>query len=452
MAVKIGASALTTGLLLLVSVLAPAWVSAGSWQAVPWTGCDALTVFFHPTNAETCYAGSMPCGEMPEGVHRSTDRGATWAALGIPATAVSLAVNPLNTQRMYRTEDGGHYRTGNGGDMWRRKMDGIAYTGYMTFVVVNYAYPETVYTGVGTFFGDATVYRSFDHAQNWHAMTIPAHPNRYRPGAFAVHPKDPSILYVTMDSELLVSDNHGEAGSWHTLLGEFEYAQFSDIAIDPVNPARTYVASEGAAGRGGVYRSTDGGENWDLLGAAEGLTSTMVKVVAVDPLNPSTVYAGTRNSATPVFISTDGGDSWIAFDAGLPVDCDINDLAVDWETGNVVLAATSDGIYRYDYTTDVADGPFTPRRFALEQNRPNPFNPNTVIRFSIGAESHVTLGVYDIRGRLIRTLVEEVAAVGEHQSLWDGKDEGGVEVASGVYFCRLEAGEFSDTMKIILMK
>ena len=99
--------------------------------------------------------------------------------------------------------------------------------------------------------------------------------------------------------------------------------------------------------------------------------------------------------------------------------------------------------------------PELPRSFDLEQNSPNPFNPSTTIAFSVptgqGAQA-VRLSVHDIRGRLIRTLVDEVREPGRYTIYWDGGDSSGRRVASGVYFYRLQAGPFSSTRKMVLLK
>jgi hypothetical protein len=99
----------------------------------------------------------------------------------------------------------------------------------------------------------------------------------------------------------------------------------------------------------------------------------------------------------------------------------------------------------------------TPYDFWLGQNYPNPFNPETRLDFRLphykGQERlKVTLRVYDIRGRMIRTLVDEKKPGGTYQVIWDGKDENGNEVASGVYFYKLEADDFTQAKKMVLIK
>jgi hypothetical protein len=99
-----------------------------------------------------------------------------------------------------------------------------------------------------------------------------------------------------------------------------------------------------------------------------------------------------------------------------------------------------------------------PEQFMLEQNFPNPFNPETTIRFSLDQSARVRLTVFDVTGRVARPLIDGDMAAGMHQVTWDGRDARGTAVASGTYLYRLEAwspnGElaFHTTRKMILVK
>jgi hypothetical protein len=90
--------------------------------------------------------------------------------------------------------------------------------------------------------------------------------------------------------------------------------------------------------------------------------------------------------------------------------------------------------------------------FALAQNDPNPFNPSTTISFSLDNDTFALLTIYDVAGRLVRTLVNRKLARGRHSEVWDGRDVGGVEVVSGIYFYRLEAGSRAIKKKMLLLK
>jgi hypothetical protein len=89
---------------------------------------------------------------------------------------------------------------------------------------------------------------------------------------------------------------------------------------------------------------------------------------------------------------------------------------------------------------------------ALSGNYPNPFNPETIIRYSVLNQSKVSLDIFNVKGQKIKTLVNETEAAGFYSSIWDGKDENGHLVSSGVYFYRLNADKKSLTKKMILLK
>ncbi|MBD3287320.1 T9SS type A sorting domain-containing protein [candidate division KSB1 bacterium] len=93
-----------------------------------------------------------------------------------------------------------------------------------------------------------------------------------------------------------------------------------------------------------------------------------------------------------------------------------------------------------------------PDAFVLEQNFPNPFNPSTEIRYSIPTQKFVTLEIYNVRGQLIRSLVRERQAAGNYLVHWNGTDESGNLVSSGLYLYQLKAGELVRTQKMIMTK
>lgn len=98
-----------------------------------------------------------------------------------------------------------------------------------------------------------------------------------------------------------------------------------------------------------------------------------------------------------------------------------------------------------------ADEPL-PESFDLEQNRPNPFNPSTEISYSIPVAGQVELTIYNIVGQKVKTLVDAAQSAGTHKATWDGADEYGIPVSSGVYLYRLHGANFTATRKMILMK
>ncbi len=111
----------------------------------------------------------------------------------------------------------------------------------------------------------------------------------------------------------------------------------------------------------------------------------------------------------------------------------------------------------YDFTiaygSTGVDEQEIPDAFALRRNAPNPFNPMTVIKYELPVGGHpVRLEIFAISGQRIRTLVSEIQSAGYHETIWNGKNDAGEQVASGMYFYRLRAGEFQRTEKMTLIK
>ena len=104
-------------------------------------------------------------------------------------------------------------------------------------------------------------------------------------------------------------------------------------------------------------------------------------------------------------------------------------------------------------STGVNPSPGIPDRLALHQNVPNPFNPTTTIVYDVPAGgADVTIVIYDVAGRRVRTLVNEHKGPGHYQALWDGRTESGQNATTGVYFYRMVAGSFAQSRKTVLLK
>jgi hypothetical protein len=112
------------------------------------------------------------------------------------------------------------------------------------------------------------------------------------------------------------------------------------------------------------------------------------------------------------------------------------------------------GLHGFVVATSTPDRPALPAAVALEQNYPNPFNPATTIRYALpaGRNAPTSLVVYDVRGARVRVLVSEEKAPGVHTAVWDGRNDAGVPVGSGVYFYRLSAAGRVETRKMVLLK
>jgi flagellar hook assembly protein FlgD len=98
------------------------------------------------------------------------------------------------------------------------------------------------------------------------------------------------------------------------------------------------------------------------------------------------------------------------------------------------------------------DGDLIPEAFALHQNYPNPFNPTTQIRYDLPEDELVTITIYDVTGRSIKSLVNIFQAAGYRSVRWDATNNLGEPVSAGMYIYMIQSGEFRQTKKMILLK
>ncbi|MGH7493212.1 MAG: T9SS type A sorting domain-containing protein [bacterium] len=93
-----------------------------------------------------------------------------------------------------------------------------------------------------------------------------------------------------------------------------------------------------------------------------------------------------------------------------------------------------------------------PQIFALDQNYPNPFNPETTIRYQLAQKGQVTITIFNMLGQKVKTLVDENKPAGSHRVVWNGRDEHGLAVPTGMYFYRMKSGDFAQVRKLLLLK
>lgn len=157
-------------------------------------------------------------------------------------------------------------------------------------------------------------------------------------------------------------------------------------------------------------------------------------------------------------------DCWLPArsDTVLPVNFDIPGWAQSGDVDTVYVRAQEvfrgpnrDEVHvEVDYDTQTGiDEPVQAHHLALTQNFPNPFSPRTEIRFALPQAGSVTLDVYDVAGRLVRSIVSDRRMpAGEHLKVWDGRNERGQKMPSGIYFCRLKVADGTVTKKMALVR
>jgi hypothetical protein len=193
---------------------------------------------------------------------------------------------------------------------------------------------------------------------------------------------------------------------------------------------------------GTILYTVNGGTTW--IGLASGTTYSLNGVSYGDATSITVVgQYGT------VLRSTNGGASWTSQWSGITSDL----YAVSFTDGNTGTAVGAQGRILRTNTGGVLVSvgsrinPDVPQRIYLSQNFPNPFNPRTTIVYRVESRESVELRVFDILGREVVTLVNEVQDAGLKSVQWDATG-----VASGVYFYRLRAGNFVDTKKLVVLR
>ncbi|MCK5148732.1 T9SS type A sorting domain-containing protein [bacterium] len=164
----------------------------------------------------------------------------------------------------------------------------------------------------------------------------------------------------------------------------------------------------------------------------------------------------TDNNQQPINPEVSGGDQFDLSDTGLDwiKYIKITDLGTGLLSGNsagfdldAIVAVNSDNASSVDQPQDAQ-----PELFNLTQNYPNPFNPHTSIDISLTRSSRISLKIYNAQGQMVRTLSDCNIAAGKHTYQWDSTDDAGQDVASGLYFCRLQSNKQVKTCKLLLVR
>jgi photosystem II stability/assembly factor-like uncharacterized protein len=221
-----------------------------------------------------------------------------------------------------------------------------------------------------------------------------------------------------------------------------------DIVVDPQNDSKVYVALSGF-GSSHLYKSTNSGDNWIDIGT--GLPDVPTSAILIDPLFSDHIYIG---NDLGVYLSTNGGLNWSEYSTGLPSASIIMDLSLVPTSRELRAATHGNGVYTRKLfgTVGIKQISTIVKDYKLEQNYPNPFNPTTIIKFQIVKNSFVTLKVYDILGKEVATIVKEKLSAGEYEIPFSINQYSRNLLSSGVYFYTIVAENFISTKKMLLIK
>jgi hypothetical protein len=272
------------------------------------------------------------------------------------------------------------------------------------------------------------VFRTTDNGTSWTAAGAPfSYFNRMT--------QVDSNLFAGTEYGVFVSTNDGT--SWTAVNSGLTSLYIDDLAVSGTN---LFAGTT----EGGVFLSTNDGMSWSPVNNGLIKQNGYVPPVSAFAFSGANVFAGTGGG---VFLSTNNGTSWTAVDTGL-TSLYVTALAV---SGTNLFAGSEGGVWRRPLSEMITsvDASFgsEPGSFRLEQSFPNPFNPSTTIRYGLPQRSSVTLAVFNTLGQKITTLVNETQEAGYQEVKFDGTN-----LASGVYFYRIQAGSFVQTKKFVLLR
>jgi photosystem II stability/assembly factor-like uncharacterized protein len=470
-------------------------------------GGDSFSPTAPPLSAHTVQCLAAPRGEKmyagmeQDGLFVSRDGGLTWhfSASGLGGATISaLAVSSEVPPRLYAAPSGGEndlFSSSDSGITWELSQSGLPASTTVRDLWLAPA-PGTVFAAT-----DSGVFMSTDSGLSWEP----------RNSGFAQSvsrlegtPLDPNLLYA-VSSGIRKSTDMGL--TWAISDSGIVGAPLC-LLISPTDPDTLYAGTKPAGPEGGgVYKSTDGGESWF---AANGGIPALESVFSLDahPASSSIIFAATGSG---IFRSPNAGETWFLRNLGLPLNFLPSDILIDASDPARILASSmTHGVYmtaneaelwsalndgldtlyvallaQYEAAPDsffagtVGQGAYVidfsptgvkedspggaplPGDLTLFENFPNPFNPQTTIIVSIGEEEtgaqngrprKVLLRVYDVRGRLVTTLLDGALTAGIHRFTWDGRDDAGARVASGCYLVAVSSEGQSVTRKMSLIR
>lgn len=361
-------------------------------------GNKILSIAVSHTSTDTLYAATVPTG-TPMGFFKSTDGGTNWTNIsaGLPNRyPTDIEINPSNSLDVFAVFGG---------------------------------------------FGTSHIFRSTNGGSNWNDINnglpdIPFH-------TIAIDPQFTTNIYAGSDLGIYISTNTGN--NWFTFNeGMPEAVMVFDLAISPSN--RSLRAA--THGRGVYERNLINNNALPVEMLEMSLSSISNRVT----LRWKTSYE--RNNKEFIIERSINGGQFTAAgkisgrgNTNIPSEYKFEeDVDTPGKYRYRIKQTDYNGNYEYyNFQNSVQVG--NPQSFQMMQNFPNPFNTKTIISFNISETSFVTLKIFDVTGREIKTLINETIRPGYYKSEFDGS-----ELASGIYLCNINSGNYAKTIKMFLVK
>ncbi|MBK7866393.1 MAG: T9SS type A sorting domain-containing protein [Ignavibacteriales bacterium] len=479
-----------------------------------WDGTTDRTLFISPFTMDPNDPAILIGGTYR--VWRTTNSATNWTAIsgdltgdgtgGNGATISAVTIAKGNSSVIYvGTSNGRVQVTTNTGSSWTLRNSGLP-AAYVTKVAIDPTNSNIAYATFSGFAAGQKVYKTTNAGSNW--TNISSNLPNIPVNSFAINPSSTSTLYagtdlgvfsttdggsswvrdgstlpnvVVSDLRIRASDNklvaftHGR-GTWVSTIGGGGGAQITELTYENGIPVNGYTWANN--GQGSANRMTAPGSNLKLVEISFYITSVSAGTGTFKPIvrTSSNGAPGTDlvNYNPVTASSTPGWSAWNTSAQNIMVSNDffigmifdgVNKPNFGYNTTNNGRAWDYNGSSwsawaetylmraKVQSTTAIIEFDNTvPTAFELFQNYPNPFNPTTSIRFSLPEAGEVVMIVYDISGKKIAEIASGYHQAGRYTYEWNGKNDFGSGVASGVYLCTIKAGGKMQTVKMILNK
>ena len=460
----------------------------------PFVHADMHSLVFAPSNRSIIYNGT------DGGIYVSTDGGISWNAINNNLFITQFyygAVAPAGTIYYGGTQDNYTLKS-TGGQSWNSILGGDG-----GVVQIDYNNPSIIYAEQPdfTFFKSTDGGSKFSYAQTGIPTNSSTHETTDRTlfiTPFTMDPNNPSILIAGTYRIWRTSNG---ASSWSSLSGDLTgdgtgssgakisaitiaksnssviYAGCTNgklwvttdnganwkerdsslpnfwctrIAIDNSNSAIAYISFSGFLNDSKVFKTTDYGKTWTNISGD--LANIPVNCIFLNPYIKGHLYLGTDLG---VFSSTDDGINWIQDNDGL-ANVPVMDLEFRSSDTTMYAATHGRGMFLTSLSENVSSINKTtnqiPNNFEIYQNYPNPFNPTTTIQYQLPVAGNVKVIIYNITGEKVATLIDDFQQAGRHIVSWDGKNNNGQNVSSGVYLYSINFRDMLQVKKMIKLK
>lgn len=473
-----------------------AWTQKTNWYvqagAPPYVHADHHAIAFAPYNTNIMFLGT------DGGIFKSTNKGETWTSLNNNLFITQFyygAVNPTGTTYYGGTQDNGTLKS-TGSTDWTEIIGGDGGATEVDFNNTNLVYGEYVNlcflkstnggasffksmngipVGPGTWDGttDRTlfispfsidpnnsntilagtyrVWRTTNSASSWTAISGDLTGSGTGSSGATISTViaakgNSNVIYVGCSNGRIQVTTDGGA-NWNLRNSGLPTAYCTRIATDPNNPATAFATFSGFTAGSKVYKTTNFGVNWTNI--TGNLPNIPANCIVVNPSNVNNLVVGTDLG---VFTTNNGGSTWVQENNGM-ANVSVADLDYRASDNKIFAATHGRSMFSTTFVTSVNNiSSQIPDKFELSQNYPNPFNPTTKFRYSLPESKNVKVSVFDLNGKQVAQLVNAYQNAGSYEVTWNGKNDAGIQVASGTYVYRVEAGDFVQTKKMILLR